>query len=256
MGFNGGGGGQLLNHEHDGSIPLDGGPLDFKNITQSSMSAGSLSFSDGNHLQELVKPAVPANEILTFATAGTAPTWASDPFLTSGKLEFLGKHENIAEQDTFTFTFADPIDFSDYAAIQVYYNYTEGPTAVSFNTEITLDGNTATNYHAVGQTNQAGVIAGYQSLSQAHWLIVDTAINKSNQPVIGNFKISARQWTGVGTYPFIESIAYGWEYANRVFTGSKVANLGTISSITFTSSAGAGNGGWTDGFFYFYGVKI
>jgi len=53
MGFNGGGGGQLLNHRHDGSIPLDGGPLSFLNITQSGMSAGSVTQSDGVHLQEL-----------------------------------------------------------------------------------------------------------------------------------------------------------------------------------------------------------
>ena len=73
MGFNGGGGGQLLNHEHDGTLVADGGPLDFKNITQSSMSAGSITFSDGAHLQERTIGA--ATEILT--VAGGVPTWAA-----------------------------------------------------------------------------------------------------------------------------------------------------------------------------------
>jgi len=73
MGFHGGGGGALLNHEHDGTLVADGGPLDFKNITQSSMSAGSLGFSDGAHLQERIigNP----SDVLT--VAGGVPTWAA-----------------------------------------------------------------------------------------------------------------------------------------------------------------------------------
>ena len=73
MVFNGGGGGQLLNHEHDGSLVADGGPLDFRNITQSSMSAGSMTFSDGAHLQERAIGAV--SDVLT--VAGGVPTWAA-----------------------------------------------------------------------------------------------------------------------------------------------------------------------------------
>ena len=72
MGFNGGGGGQLLNHEHDGTLVADGGPLDFKNITQSSMSAGSVTFSDGAHLQELSIGS--AGDTMT--VAGGVPTWS------------------------------------------------------------------------------------------------------------------------------------------------------------------------------------
>jgi len=73
MGFHGGGGGQLLNHEHDGSLVADGGPLDFRNVTQSSMSAGSITFSDGAHLQERNIGAV--SDVLT--VAGGVPTWAA-----------------------------------------------------------------------------------------------------------------------------------------------------------------------------------
>ena len=73
MGFHGGGSGQLLNHEHDGTLVADGGPLDFKNITQSSMSAGSITFSDGAHLQERAIGAV--SDVLT--VAGGVPTWAA-----------------------------------------------------------------------------------------------------------------------------------------------------------------------------------
>jgi len=52
MGFGGGGGGALPNHEHTG-IPLDGGPLDFVNTTIASLTANSMTYSDGAALQEL-----------------------------------------------------------------------------------------------------------------------------------------------------------------------------------------------------------
>jgi len=52
MGFGGGGGGALPNHEHT-NIPLSGGPLDFDNVTIASLLAGSITYSDGAALQEL-----------------------------------------------------------------------------------------------------------------------------------------------------------------------------------------------------------
>ena len=52
MGFGGGGSGALPNHEHT-NIALDGGPLDFANVTIASLLAGSITYSDGNALQEL-----------------------------------------------------------------------------------------------------------------------------------------------------------------------------------------------------------
>lgn len=76
MGFGGGGSSQLANHVHN-SVPLQGGPLDFKNDTIAGMSAGSVVYSDGVALQELLKPAVPTGETLTYPALATAPTWAS-----------------------------------------------------------------------------------------------------------------------------------------------------------------------------------
>ena len=74
MGFGGGGGGALPNHEHT-NIALDGGPLDFVNTTIASLSAGSTTFSDGAALQELVVGN--ASDILTVNAGGTAPEWAA-----------------------------------------------------------------------------------------------------------------------------------------------------------------------------------
>ena len=52
MGFGGGGGAALPNHQHT-NVPLTGGPLDFSNVTIASLLAGSLTYSDGANLQEL-----------------------------------------------------------------------------------------------------------------------------------------------------------------------------------------------------------
>ncbi len=77
MGFSGGGGSQTLPHTHDSNIANDGGALQFNNVTQGSMGAGDVTYSDGNHLQVLTYPAVPAGETLTAAAASTAPSWVS-----------------------------------------------------------------------------------------------------------------------------------------------------------------------------------
>ena len=76
MPFSGGGGGQLSAHVHD-NTPLQGGPLNFNNTTIAGMGAGDITYSDGNALQILAAPGVPAGEILSFQALATAPSWQS-----------------------------------------------------------------------------------------------------------------------------------------------------------------------------------
>ena len=53
MAFSGGGSNILKNQTHDSTVIQDGGNLNFQNVTQGNMSAGSITQSDGAHLQEL-----------------------------------------------------------------------------------------------------------------------------------------------------------------------------------------------------------
>lgn len=76
MGFSGGGSNILKPHTHDSTILQDGGNLDFKNITQGDMSAGSVCFSDGVHLQEL-GIGTPAQQLIVNPGA-TAPIWSTE----------------------------------------------------------------------------------------------------------------------------------------------------------------------------------
>lgn len=79
MGFSGGAAGQTKPHTHDSLIVNDGGELNFDNITQASLTAGDITFSDGTHLQRLAigNPA----DSLVVNGGGTAPEWGagSDP---------------------------------------------------------------------------------------------------------------------------------------------------------------------------------
>jgi len=74
MGFGGGGGGALPNHQHT-SVPLTGGPLDFNNVTIASMAQGDLTYSNGAALQILNLGN--ATETLTVNAGATAPEWTA-----------------------------------------------------------------------------------------------------------------------------------------------------------------------------------
>jgi len=73
MGFGGGGGGALPNHQHT-NIPLTGGPLDFANTTIASLTANSMTYSDGVALQELTIGA----DAQVLAVSGGAPAWITN----------------------------------------------------------------------------------------------------------------------------------------------------------------------------------
>jgi len=73
MSFGGGGSGALPNHEHT-NIALDGGPLDFVNTTIASLTANSMTYSDGAALQELTIGA----DAQVLGVSGGAPTWITN----------------------------------------------------------------------------------------------------------------------------------------------------------------------------------
>jgi len=76
MPFSGGGSNILKPHTHSNAILQDGGSLRFDGITQSNMSTGSVTYSSGTQLQELVLGSPSAQ--LTVNGAGTAPEWTTE----------------------------------------------------------------------------------------------------------------------------------------------------------------------------------
>ena len=73
MSFGAGSGGTLPNHEHT-NIALDGGPLDFVNTTIASLTANSMTYSDGAALQELTIGA----DAQILGVSGGSPAWITN----------------------------------------------------------------------------------------------------------------------------------------------------------------------------------
>ena len=74
MGFSGGGSSQTKPHTHDSLVVNDGGSLNFDNVTQGSLTAGDITYSDGTHLQRLAI-GNPADQLVV--SGGNLPSWAS-----------------------------------------------------------------------------------------------------------------------------------------------------------------------------------
>tara|TARA_Y100000310_G_scaffold251990_1_gene258636 strand:+ start:345 stop:947 length:603 start_codon:yes stop_codon:yes gene_type:complete len=74
MGFSGGGSNILKNHTHDSGILQDGGNLRLDGITEGNLSSGSVTYSDGNNMQELSVGTV-GNQLTV--SAGNIPEWSA-----------------------------------------------------------------------------------------------------------------------------------------------------------------------------------
>jgi len=75
MGFSGGGTNVTKAHTHSGAIVQDGGALNFDNVTQASLAAGDITYSDGAALQVLGIGS--ATDTLTVNAGATAPEWVA-----------------------------------------------------------------------------------------------------------------------------------------------------------------------------------
>tara|TARA_B100000809_G_scaffold200416_1_gene200685 strand:+ start:336 stop:1118 length:783 start_codon:yes stop_codon:yes gene_type:complete len=121
MGFSGGGSNILKPHTHNGLTVLDGGALDFNNITQSQSTAGMVFFSDGTHLQQLAYPGVPAGETLTASALSTAPSWAAAAPAPVAAYTFLDYFEQTVSGVSMDLSWSS-LSFDDISSIHVLFN--------------------------------------------------------------------------------------------------------------------------------------
>lgn len=116
MGFSGGGSNVLLPHTHDGTVAQDGGPLNFNNVTQSSMNAGDITYSDGAHLQQLAIGA--AADVLT-VSGGNLPSWVAPGAPAASTWTKLGQTTLGVAATTIDVTWA-LADVKDFLRVFVY----------------------------------------------------------------------------------------------------------------------------------------
>ena len=74
MGFGGGGSNITLPHTHSSLIVNDGGALQMDNVTQATLTAGDMVYSNGSALQRI--PVSSDSTVLTLS--GSVPTWAAN----------------------------------------------------------------------------------------------------------------------------------------------------------------------------------
>lgn len=175
MSFGGGGGGALPAHVHD-NTPLQGGPLNFSNVTIGGMSAGDITYSDGAALQTLAAPGVPNNEVLTFQPLATAPSWQTGATV-SQAVELIASTVLPAGGSTITCSFAavDQVDVAKFygvlnctkpGASNIIVMYVNGitDTTYQYQWEEVEGAGTRTNGYSSG-TNELQVIHNWASLS-------------------------------------------------------------------------------------------
>jgi hypothetical protein len=108
MGFSGGGSNILKPHTHDGNIAQDGGALNMDGVTQGSLTAGDLVFSDGANLQRLAIGG--SGQSLT--SSGSAPQWSAASGAVMELIDYTRVTANTTTIDT-TFTNIDGDDMTE-----------------------------------------------------------------------------------------------------------------------------------------------
>jgi len=208
MGFNGGGGGQLLNHQHDGTLVADGGPLDFKNITQSSMSAGSITQSDGAHLQELSIGL--ASQLVRVNGAATALEYYTPATPSTVYYELLDQHDvtNAATETDYTKTFSPVLDMIDGGTYNQLYIVGKGRTNGTCNLQMKL--NALTEYSSQYTMNTAGVLSGVTDNSATEIDLIPISLINGARPFTFELNIVQSYAASGGS---TENLAY-WGFGN------------------------------------------
>ena len=172
MGFSGGGSNILKPHTHDSTILQDGGNLDFKNITQSDMSAGSVTYSNGSHLQELGIGA--AGEQLVVNAGATAPEWSAEH--EQGKLELLNDSELGADGTSLVYTPASALNMETvYGEL---YLIVQGWAAST--TDIGLKINDHTDYDLNRIMNDSGTVTGAHLNANTTYELISSALGTTS----------------------------------------------------------------------------
>ncbi len=171
MGFSGGGSNILKPHTHDSTVVQDGGNLNFKNVTQGDMSAGSLTQSDGVHLQELLigNP----SDVPRVNGAGNAVEWHSPTDLT-GSMEFLGSTTLVAAAANLELT--GTWTAADYAYFIIEGGFSNDDSGATPSLEMRLNSSSAANYHTNMVLNTAGTLSATTSGAVTSGLICTTNV--------------------------------------------------------------------------------
>ena len=195
MGFSGGGSNVLKPHKHTSSVQ-DGSPLNMNNVTEGSLTAGDIVYSDGAALQRLAIGG--AGTAIT--SSGTAPQWSATAGISTNTLVDFITANFSSTSTTFVSTGLQLTltnSAGGIAIIQTSGAVVAGATNVDNNFSIFDDGVAASNA-ATGICNNQTAAAERQTIS-VNWSmatdgsLVDlmTKVSSSNCTIIGTNPPSA-----------------------------------------------------------------
>jgi len=125
MGFSGGGSNVLKPHKHSSAVQ-DGSPLNMNNVTEATLSAGDVIFSNGAALQRLAI-GTPAQQIKVNAGA-TAPEYFTPSAAASTWVTILDEYDTVASNNLDT----GYHDFGSYRVVKYFWSarYSSGVDAL------------------------------------------------------------------------------------------------------------------------------
>ena len=213
MGFSGGGSNILKPHTHDSTVVQDGGNLNFKNITQADMSAGSLTQSDGVHLQELLigNP----SDVPRVNGAGTAVEWHSPTDLT-GSMEFLGSTTLVAAAANLELT--GTWTAADYAYFIIEAGFSNDDSGGTPSLEMRLNNSALANYHTNMVLNTGGTLTATTSGAVTSGLICNSNVcpPSSTQTCQTTITLELSQQSPSNTFRWNWSNTWMWEQRGAV----------------------------------------
>lgn len=92
MGFSGGGSNVLKPHKHSSAVQ-DGSPLDMNNVTEATLSAGDIVYSDGAALQRLAI----GSTTNSLVVSGGVPSWANLQHSVPGEIVVMANSTTIGD---------------------------------------------------------------------------------------------------------------------------------------------------------------
>ena len=227
MPFNGGGGGQLPAHEHT-NLPLDGGPLDFVGATIGSLSAGSMTYSDGAALQELTIGGAGTS----LSVVGGVPTWGS----AAGAIyEKVGSYAITTPSTTLDCTFS-AITADDIASLFIVFNgeWGTGDFKVKFN------GTSSTGHSTNGLSmNGSGLLTGFYETDTNGFVLAPSVSATGSKGVFYIHANLIRSGLNGTSSFFFDASGSGTNVASWK-SGGFLSDTGltTISEVNFFKSSG------------------
>jgi|28_taG_2_1085356.scaffolds.fasta_scaffold01449_3 hypothetical protein len=168
MGFSGGGSNVLKPHTHDGNIAQDGGALDMDGVTQGSLTAGDLIYSDGSNLQRLAIGG--SGQSLT--SSGSAPQWsaASGAAMELIETRVISGSTSLSE----TFTFSPALQPGVTGLSEIYWIITGA--ASNSDLRMFVNGITTSTYDRQELRQVGATISGVSNSGAPEWALMDAGI--------------------------------------------------------------------------------